>query len=123
MSLFHITQKVQNIVSKKEIENGLVHVAVTASTAGLTTLESEPGLAFDLPRLLDNIVPVNRVYQHDNNWHEGNAFAHLKATLMRNFVSLPVIGKKIEMTNWQKIVLLDFDNKQRIRQIVVTIIN
>ena len=121
--LIDITQKVQNIVALKGAENGLVNVSVTASTASLTTLESEPGLAFDLPRLLDNIVPLNRVYQHDNNWHDGNAFAHLKAVLLGNFVTLPISDKKIEMTNWQKIVLIDFDNKPRIRQIVVTILN
>ena len=119
--LINITKKVQDIVKGFDIEDGIVNVSVSASTASILTLESEPGLVVDLPRLLDNIVPINKIYKHDNVWFEGNAHAHLKAVLLGNSISLPVVNRDIELSNWQQIVLIDFDNKPRIRQIVVSV--
>ena len=119
--LINITKKVQDIVKGFDIEDGIINVSVSASTASILTLESEPGLVVDLPRLLDNIVPINKIYKHDNVWFEGNAHAHLKAVLLGNSVNLPVVNRNIELSNWQQIVLIDFDNKPRIRQIVVSV--
>ena len=74
-----------------------------------------------MPKLLENIVPINKVYQHDNTWHDGNAYAHLRATLLGNNITLSVENGEIILNTWQKIVLIDFDNKQRTRQIVVSV--
>ena len=120
--LIDITSKVQGVVYLSAAAAGIVNVSVAASTASILTLENEPGLAVDLPSLLDSIVPVNKIYQHDVSWHEGNAFAHLRASLLGNSITLPVVDSKIELNNWQQIVLIDFDNKPRIRQVVVTVI-
>ena len=116
-----VTDKINTIVACSSIKKGLANISVSAATASLITVENEPGIAIDLPRLLDTIVPVNRVYQHDNMWHEGNAFAHLKSALLGTNITVPIVSGEIELTNWQRIVLIDFDNKPRIRQIVVGI--
>jgi len=119
--LINITKKVQDLITGFNIEDGIANITVSASTASLITLESEPGLVMDLPKLLDNIVPINKIYKHDNVWYEGNAHAHLKAVLLGNNLTLPVVSGKIELNNWQQIVLIDFDNKPRIRQIIVSV--
>ncbi len=118
--IIDISSKVQGIVSGFDIVNGIVNVFVVASTASVITLEYEPGLVVDLPEVLNNIVPVNRVYEHDKKWHDGNGYSHLRATLLGNSISVPVCEGKLELGNWQQIVLIDFDNKPRIREIVVS---
>lgn len=120
--LIDITQKVQGIVSSSNIPDGLLNVCVTASTASVITLEYEPGLVRDLPEMLSTIAPVNKVYEHDAAWHDGNGFAHLRASLLGNCVTLPVSCGKIELGTWQQIVLIDFDNKSRVREIIVSIL-
>ena len=120
--LIDITSKVQNITSSFGIKNGIVNISVIASTACVITMENEPGLALDLPKLLADLVPINQVYQHDNVWHDGNAFAHLKATMLGNNVTLPLLDGRVELGLWQQIVLIDFDNKPSTRQIVVSVI-
>ena len=118
--IIDISSKIKGSVSGSDIVNGIVNVFVVASTASVITLEYEPGLVVDLPEVLNNIVPVNRVYEHDKKWHDGNGYSHLRATLLGNSISVPVCEGKLELGNWQQIVLIDFDNKPRIREIVVS---
>ena len=116
-----ITNNIQNIVSRFEIKNGILNIFTSSSTASVLTLENEPGIGFDLVKLLDDLVPINKVYQHDNLWHDGNAFSHLKAAILGGNIVLPIINGKVELSNYQQIVLVDFDNKPSTRQIIVSI--
>ncbi len=118
--IIDISSKVQGIVSGFNLDNAIVNVFVVASTASIITLEYEPGLVVDLPEVLNTIVPVNRVYEHDKKWHDGNGYSHLRASLLGNSITIPVSFGKLELGNWQQIVLIDFDNKPRIREIVVS---
>lgn len=120
--LIDITNNVQNIVSRFNTQNGILNVFCSSSTASIVTLENEPGIGFDLAKLLDEFVPINKIYQHDNLWHEGNAFAHLKATMLGNNITLPIIEGKVELSTCQQIVLIDFDNKPSSRQIIVSVV-
>ena len=70
--IIDISSKVKDIVSIANVDEGVVNVFVSASCASIILIESEPGLALDLPRFLDNLIPINKVYQHDNLWHNGN---------------------------------------------------
>ena len=120
--LIDITSKVQSVVDSFKVKQGIVNVSVLASTASIITMEQEPGLAFDLKKLFQEMIPINQIYQHDNLWHEGNAFAHLKATILGNNLALSVIDGKIMLNTYQQIVLVDFDNKPSARQIVVSVV-
>lgn len=119
--LIDITSKVQDIVSRANKETALVNISVIAPTASVITLENESGLVGDFPSVLENIVPVNRVYKHDISWHEGNAHAHLKAALLGNNITLSVVNTKIALDANQKIALIDFDVKPSLRKIVVSV--
>ncbi len=117
-----ITSRVQNIVSRMEKNTGIVNISTVASTASIITLDDEFNLSNDFSILMENIVPLNRVYKHDLTWHDGNAHAHLKASILGNSITLSVIDKKAVLNSYQRIVLIDFDNKPSIRQIIVSVV-
>mgnify|MGYP001144557044 CR=1 FL=1 len=120
--LIDITSKVQGIVTNFNIKEGIVNIQVVASEASILTLEYEPGLSIDFVRLFEEMVPLNKIYKHDETWHEGNAHAHLRALILGNNKTLSVVEGKIELNTYQQIVLVDFDLKPRIRTIVVSMV-
>lgn len=120
--IIDITQKLKSIVYNHNIKDGTVVVALAGSTASITTVEYEPGLIKDLPDILDEIAPVNRTYHHDDTWHDGNGYAHIRAALIGSSATIPLIDGALLLGTWQQIVLIDFDNKPRARNIHVQII-
>lgn len=120
--IIDITQKVKSAVYNHNIKNGNVVVALAGSTASITTIEYEPGLLKDLPDVLDDVVPMNKQYHHDDTWHDGNGYAHVRAAIFGSSVSVPLIDGALLLGTWQQIVLIDFDNKPRSRHIYVQII-
>lgn len=117
-----ITPKIQNLINSLDIKDALLNVSTPSSTASILTLEQEPGLSVDLSRLLDSFAPLNKVLEHDSIWHEGNGAAHLKAALLKNNITLSVINSRIELSQYQQIVLADFDTRASIKTVVVSII-
>jgi len=117
-----ITDAVARIVSESAVQAGVVNVSGVGSTLGITTLEFEPGCVADLKRVLDQIAPANTNYAHNARWGDENGFAHLRSALMGTAKSFPVAGGRIAIGTWQQIVLCDFDDRPRNRQVVVTVI-
>ena len=120
--IIDITQKVKSAVYQHNLKNGNVVVALPGSTASITTIEYEPGLIKGFPDILDKIVPMERNYHHDDTWHDGNGYAHVRAALIGSSVTVPLIDGALLLGTWQQIVLIDFDNKPRSRNIYVQII-
>jgi secondary thiamine-phosphate synthase enzyme len=120
--ILDITQKIQETVTKSGVSNGLVNIFVPGSTGGLTTLEYEPGLRRDLPELMEKLVPSNRPYEHDKTWGDGNGFSHLRAALIGPSLTAPISAGNITHGTWQQFVFMDFDNRPRTRELVVTVI-
>lgn len=120
--IIDITQKVKSAVYNHNIKSGNIVVALAGSTASITTIEYEPGLIKDLPRVLNDIVPMDKEYHHDDTWHDGNGYAHIRAALVGSSISVPLIDGALLLGTWQQIVLIDFDNKPRARTIYVQII-
>ena len=119
--MVNITSEVDNVLAKSKIENGLVTVFSVGSTAGITTIEYEPGLIKDFPDMLDKIAPKGN-YKHDQTWGDGNGHAHLRSSLIGTSFSVPMVNGQMTLGTWQQIVLIDFDNRQRTRKIVVQIL-
>ena len=117
-----ITQKVQNAVYRHLLQNAVVHVYVAGSTVGITNIEFEPGLLVDLPEALEKIAPISAEYHHDNTWHDGNGYAHVRASIIGNNTMVPLIDGALQLGQWQQIVLVDFDNKARTRTVFVQIV-
>ena len=117
-----ITKNVQNYVYKHSIKDALVVAYVGGSTASLTTIEFEPGLLTYLPAALDRIAPMNIEYAHDETWNDGNGYAHVRASIIGNSISIPLIEGALQLGTYQQVVLIDFDNKARTRTVYLQII-
>ena len=114
-----ITDRVQQIVSENNFVEGNALVFVPGSTAGVTTIEYEPGLLKDYPKFFDKIIPQNQEYQHDKTWHDGNGHSHIRASLQGASFTVPFKDKSLILGTWQQIIFVDFGNRARSREIIV----
>jgi secondary thiamine-phosphate synthase enzyme len=116
-----ITDRVVAILGRQAMKSGIVTIFVTGSTASITTTEFEPGLRKDIPESLDRIAPQGQRYHHDDTWHDGNGFSHVRAALMGPSLTIPFSGGELLLGTWQQIVLVDHDNRPRERTIIVQV--
>ena len=116
-----ITQKVAGIVADSRVRHGIVNVSGRGSTLGITTLEFEPGCISDLTRALEKIAPANSDYAHNARWGDDNGYSHLRSALIGTTKSFPLSNGELSIGTWQQIVLCDFDNRAREREIMVTV--
>jgi len=114
-----VTPQVRDCLRDSGLAEGQVTVSVSGSTAGVTTIEYEPGLLKDIPEILDRIAPMDKTYHHDATWGDGNGFSHVRAALIGSSLVVPFKNKNLLLGTWQQIVVLDFDNRSRQRDIVV----
>jgi secondary thiamine-phosphate synthase enzyme len=117
-----ITPQVSRIVSSSGVRTGVVNISGVGSTLGITTLEFEPGCVADLKRALEKIAPSGTDYAHNARWSDENGYAHLRSALIGTAKSFPIANGQILIGTWQQIVLCDFDDRPRDRQIIVTVI-
>jgi len=120
--IIDITKNVRELVKKHNPADAQVMVYVAGSTASISTIEFEPGLLRDLPEALEKIAPMDKIYHHDETWHDGNGYAHVRASIVGNSQNFPVKDHDLVLGTWQQIILIDFDNKPRTRGIYVQII-
>jgi secondary thiamine-phosphate synthase enzyme len=120
--IIDITAKVREPIEKEKVERGLATLFVSGSTAALTTIEYEPGLVQDLKEFVEKWIPSNRRYHHDDRWGDDNGFSHLRASLFGPSLTVPIEDGRLLLGTWQQIVLLDFDNRPRTRDIIVQLI-
>lgn len=117
--IIDITARVREHIEKEKIKEGLVTVFVSGSTAALTTIEFESGLVQDLKEVVEKLIPSDRRYHHDDRWGDDNGFSHLRAALFGPSLAIPIENGRPVLGTWQQIVLLDFDNRPRTREIMV----
>jgi secondary thiamine-phosphate synthase enzyme len=120
--IIDITAEVQEQIEKERIRSGLLTLFVAGSTAALTTIENEPGLIQDLKEFVEKIIPSDRRYHHDDRWGDDNGFSHVRAALFGPSLAIPVTEGRPLLGTWQQIVLVDFDNRPRTREIVIQLI-
>jgi len=120
--IIDITDNVEEVVDGSGLGDGIVSIFVKGSTAGITTVEYEPGLVKDLKEAFEKIAPRRGHYHHEDMWHDGNGYAHVRASLLGSSQTFPVRKGKMLLGTWQQIILVDFDNKPRHRNITVNIL-
>lgn len=119
-ALYDITDKVEQIVGRSQIDSGLVNVYVRGATAGIMIQENwDESVQTDVVNLLRKLIPGG-VWQHDAQ--DGNGDAHLKAGLVGPQETIPVLQGKMALSTWQNIFLCEFDGPRERREIMVTII-
>jgi secondary thiamine-phosphate synthase enzyme len=116
-----LTDSLARAVRDSGVVTGTAHAFVVGSTAAIGAIELEPGLARDLPELLDRLVPPSRAYGHEQAWHDGNGHSHLQATLLGPSVTVPVKDGNLVLGTWQQIFHLECDIKPRHRTVTVTV--
>ncbi len=115
-----ITGEVRQAVSAGRLKGGVATVFVVGSTAAITTMEHEPGLAKDFPAMLGRAAPkIGVEYEHQRRWHDGNGHSHVKASLVGPSLSIPFVDGELVLGQWQQVVLVEFDIRPRSRKVVV----
>ena len=113
-----ITAEVQRAVAKSKIADGICLVFVPHTTAGVTINENaDPTVRSDMLAALERVVPWEAGYDHD----EGNAAAHVKASLMGSSQTVIVEGARLKLGTWQAIYLAEFDGPRSRRVLVRTL--
>lgn len=121
-AIIDITAKFIEQLRAVGLRHGTATLFVNGSTAALTTIENEAGLIEDLREFLEKHIPSDRRYHHDNRWNDDNGFSHLRATLFGPSLAIPVVDSAPCLGTWQQIILMDFDNRPRQREIIVQLI-
>lgn len=113
--MIDITAEVQSVVSESGISDGVCHVFVPHTTAGITINENaDPDVPRDILSTLNKLVPQSAGYQHT----EGNADSHVKASLMGSSVTVFIDKGRLALGTWQGIFFCEFDGPRHRRVMV-----
>ena len=101
-----VTARVQQIVSRSGVREGVCYVFIPHTTAGLTINENaDPSVQSDILKELDKVVPWRDGYDH----LEGNSAAHIKASMMGSSHLILVSDGRLRLGTWQGIYVAEFD--------------
>jgi secondary thiamine-phosphate synthase enzyme len=117
-----LTGLVARVLDGSSLKKGLVTIAVVGSTAGITTIEFEPGAVADLNRVWEQLAPRDGEYQHHLQWGDDNGSSHVRAAMLGPSISIPFDDGRLCVGTWQQIVLIEFDTRGRNREVVVQLI-
>ncbi|MEE2987767.1 MAG: secondary thiamine-phosphate synthase enzyme YjbQ [Nitrospinota bacterium] len=120
--ILDITEQVAERVLASGFKDGNATVFVSGSTAGITTIEFESGAVADLKDAIERLAPLDMHYAHDARWGDGNGFSHVRAALMGASLTVPFKNKSLVLGTWQQIILCDFDNRSRTREVLVQLL-
>ncbi len=117
-----VTREVAHAVTAARLQNGTATVFVTGSTAGVTTIEFEPGAVSDLDRAYERVAPRRAEYAHHLRWGDDNGSSHVRAAMLGPSLTVPVVDGRLLLGTWQQIVLVEFDTGPRERRVIVQMI-
>lgn len=120
--IIDVTKQTSNALRESGLNNGIINVFVAGSTAAITTIEYEPGLRHDFPKMLSRIAPKDIRYLHDETWHDGNGHSHVRASLVGPSLTVPFSNGALILGTWQQIVMLEMDTKPRERVLTIQIL-
>jgi len=112
-----LSHKVQEVVARSGVRNGLVHVFAPHATGVLIMTENEEGLLKDIQRFLEETIPKRRDYEHPSNAH-----AHLRSMILPPDKTIPVINGHAEFGTWQSLIYVETDVCARRRTVIVQVL-
>ena len=116
-----LTGEVAAAAKASGARNGIVTVFVPGSTAGITAIEHERGMIRDLKEFLDRTAPSDAPYHH-NHGGDSNGHAHVRSAFIGPSLTVPLIDGRLGLGTWQQIVLVDFDDRPRTREVTVQVL-
>jgi secondary thiamine-phosphate synthase enzyme len=120
--IIDITPGVQEVVATAGIDDGLVTVFVSHSTAAISLIENEPGGVRDLKEVMERLIPTEDDYHHNKMAGDTNAHAHLRAAVLGPSEVVPLKSGRLQTGTWQQFVLVDFDDSPRERTVMVQVL-
>ena len=122
MDIIDLTKDVHKVVKQTNIREGLVNIFSIGSTSAISVMEYEPGLIKDLRNTLDRIIPRDIEYAHHLRWGDFNGHSHIRATMIKSSLTIPLINGELQLGTWQQIVFIELDVRPRNRRVVVSIL-
>lgn len=113
-----VTQALQKALAASGLQEGQATIFVAGSTAGVTTVEFEPGLIKDLNEFFQKLIPEGPDYHHHDTWGDDNGSSHVRAALLKPSLTVPFAGGQLLLGTWQQVVVIDFDTRPRHRRVV-----
>ena len=115
--LIKITDRVQRVVEKSKVKNGITNVFTQHVTTGLTINEDDPKLEEDIARFLVKAVPEDDSYAHHHFFRKDgrmavNAYSHIRASLLGPSLTIPVQDGQVVLGSRQQIYLVELDGPQ-----------
>jgi len=120
--IHNITEAVAGAVQTSGLQNGIATVFTPSATSAITTVEYESGMLADLADFFERVASAAWDYKHNARWHDGNGFAHVRASLLGPSITVPFVEGRLALGTWQQIAFVDFDNRSRTRRVMVQII-
>ena len=120
IDFINITDKVQQVVEKSEIKDGLVLINPMHITASVFINDAESGLIQDFKEWLEKLAPKNFNYHHHQTG-EDNGFSHLWRTIMGRETTIAITDGKLDFGPWEQIFYGEFDGRRN-KKILVKII-
>jgi secondary thiamine-phosphate synthase enzyme len=118
--IIDLTGGIHELLAESGLQEGTATIFAVGSTAGISTIEFEPGLVeTDIPKLLDKLAPYAKAYAHNATWGCDNGAAHLRSSLVGSSIVVPFVNASLTLGTWQQVILLDFDTRPRSREVVV----
>ena len=119
--MIDITRDVAGALEASGLRTGSVLVFVVGSTAAITTFEYEPGLIADMVEFYQRMAPSDEHYHHDDTWGDANGFSHIRASFTGPSLIVPFEEGSLLLGTWQQVVLAEFDNRSREREVIIQI--
>ncbi len=117
-----ITDELVSVIEESGLTDGVATLFIGGSTAGITTIEFEPGAVADLQEVFESIAPQGRDWRHHLRWGDHNGHSHVRSALLGPSLSVPFVNGRPTLGTWQQIVLVDFDDTPRSREVVAQLI-
>lgn len=118
IAIYNLTPKILQL-TRESLDNGTLTLFLPGTTAAIGTIEYEEGLLYDFKKIWSSIVPKDFIYTHKYMWEENNAYSHVRASIMGASLVIPVVKQRLTLGKYQQIILIEFDNRARTRQIVL----
>lgn len=117
-----ITDAIARALTASGLRAGIATVFVVGSTAGITTIEFEPGAVWDLNQVFAELAPRDGDYRHHLRWGDDNGSSHVRAAMLGPSLTVPFSDGRLALGSWQQVALFEFDTRPRRREIVVQLI-
>ncbi len=120
--ILDLTSYAQKAIANYGLRDGLCTVFVAHSTCGMTTIECEPGCNADINTVLERVAPQDDTWQHNERNADTNGHSHARAALIGPSVTLPFTNSELQVGTWQRVVMIDFDDRPRSRKVVIQLL-